>query len=293
MPIAFVNSADLGNNGGSTNSLSASYTVGSGANRLLLIGFEGDITGSGADDITGVTYNSVSATLLAKVTTGTSGSNRYHYLYGLLAPTSGANTVQITSTSNHYLMACVVEYSGVSQFGLPDAIITQDPGVIANTSTTTLTTVANNCWAVLFSEQFSSGGNPPPTAVSGATFRGAEPAFFDSGGPISPAASYSMVISTVGTNLVNLLTIMVSIAPSGSKTYFVSSAGSDSNNGTTTGTPWQTITKVNAGVYNGGDTISFAGGQSFTGGIAMGASGSSVAQTWNPSQINSDNTLSA
>jgi hypothetical protein len=75
-------------------------------------------------------------------------------------------------------------------------------------------------------------------------------------------------------------------------TYFVSSAGSDSNNGTTTGTPWQTITKVNAGVYNGGDTISFAGGQSFTGGIVMGSSGATVAQTWNPSQINSDITLS-
>jgi hypothetical protein len=42
--------------------------------------------------------------------------------------------------------------------------------------------------------------------------------------------------------------------------YYVSSNGSDSNNGTSSSTPWQTIAKVNAGTYHGGDTISFLSG---------------------------------
>lgn len=47
-------------------------------------------------------------------------------------------------------------------------------------------------------------------------------------------------------------------------TYFVANAGNDSNNGTSTGTPWQTIGKVNSGSYNPGDQIKFNGGDNFT-----------------------------
>lgn len=46
--------------------------------------------------------------------------------------------------------------------------------------------------------------------------------------------------------------------------YYVSSNGSDSNNGTSPSTPWQTIAKVNAGTYHGGDTISFLKGDTQT-----------------------------
>lgn len=46
--------------------------------------------------------------------------------------------------------------------------------------------------------------------------------------------------------------------------YFVSAAGSDSNNGTSTSTPWLTVGKVNGSTFNPGDTISFRGGDTFT-----------------------------
>lgn len=49
------------------------------------------------------------------------------------------------------------------------------------------------------------------------------------------------------------------------KTYFVSPGGSDGNDGLTTGTAWQTVSKVNSTTLNAGDTVRFEGGQTFSG----------------------------
>ncbi|MDQ1464259.1 MAG: hypothetical protein QOC73_1200 [Actinomycetota bacterium] len=49
-------------------------------------------------------------------------------------------------------------------------------------------------------------------------------------------------------------------------TYYVSTTGSDSNNGTSAATPWKTIGKVNAtALGTGGATVLFNGGQNFAG----------------------------
>jgi hypothetical protein len=49
-------------------------------------------------------------------------------------------------------------------------------------------------------------------------------------------------------------------------TYYVSSSsGSDSNNGTSMSSPWKTITKVNSGAYNPGDSILFRAGDTWSG----------------------------
>lgn len=61
--------------------------------------------------------------------------------------------------------------------------------------------------------------------------------------------------------------------------YFVSTSGSDSNNGHTPATAWQTVGKVNASTFNPGDTIAFAGGQTFTdAGLVPPSSGSPAGQ---------------
>jgi len=52
-------------------------------------------------------------------------------------------------------------------------------------------------------------------------------------------------------------------------TYYISPSGSDSNNGTSTSTPWQTITKVNAATFVAGDSVLFQGGQTFTGALVF------------------------
>ena len=45
--------------------------------------------------------------------------------------------------------------------------------------------------------------------------------------------------------------------PSGGTTYYISNSGSDSNNGTSTGSPWQTVAKVNAATFQPGDQVEF------------------------------------
>ncbi len=57
------------------------------------------------------------------------------------------------------------------------------------------------------------------------------------------------------------------IASTGPATYYISPSGSDSNNGTSSGTAWQTIAKVNGYTPRAGDTVLFQGGQSFSGNI--------------------------
>lgn len=59
---------------------------------------------------------------------------------------------------------------------------------------------------------------------------------------------------------------------SNATTYYVSNSGADGNNGTSTGTPWQTISKVNGFSFTSGDIIQFNGGQTFSGAIVLAQS---------------------
>lgn len=218
MSIAFNAAADLGNNGGTTNSLTASYTCGSGSNRLLVVGLVGD-TDNGNDDITSVTYGGVAMTLAKKSASATGGTLRYDYIYYLLNPASGANNVVINCTNNHFLLAVAADYTGVKQSGQPDATTTQTSGSAVTSLTTSITTVADNCWAVLLEQQDKTGATP--TAGAGATRRtfGAsfnQPALFDSGGAITPAGSYSM---TTNYGIADLIThVIASFSPAGGAT---------------------------------------------------------------------------
>ncbi len=206
MAIAYVGSADLGNNGGS-GTFTGAYTVGAGANRLLVVCFEGDVSG-GADDITGVTYNGVSMTLVDKRDAG--GAGRITYLYFLLGPASGTHNVVITSTASHMLIPVAADYSGVKQTSQPDNSTTNSTTYESNL-TTVLTTIADNCWTILGSISLlsQSAGAGSTRRVEGATYD--EPDIFDSNGVITPAGSYSMR-TDASTFLVH---IMASFAPAG------------------------------------------------------------------------------
>ncbi|HUC87424.1 MAG TPA: hypothetical protein VMR75_03870, partial [Candidatus Saccharimonadales bacterium] len=53
----------------------------------------------------------------------------------------------------------------------------------------------------------------------------------------------------------------VEFGGSGSTTYYVSPNGSNSNNGTSASSPWQTVSKVNSFCPKPGDIVLFQGGQ--------------------------------
>lgn len=55
-------------------------------------------------------------------------------------------------------------------------------------------------------------------------------------------------------------------------TYFVSSQGSDGQAGTSVGTAWQTINRVNAATFQPGDRVLFEGGNTFLGSIYLSSS---------------------
>ena len=76
----------------------------------------------------------------------------------------------------------------------------------------------------------------------------------------------------------SLLFLIMSITANAT-TYYVSNSGSDSNNGTSTTTPWKSLTKVNsfAGSLKAGDNVLFNRGETFYGSITITKSGSSGA----------------
>jgi parallel beta-helix repeat protein len=58
--------------------------------------------------------------------------------------------------------------------------------------------------------------------------------------------------------------------------YFISSAGSDANDGRSSSTPWKTIGKLNASALASGDVVSFRSGDTFNGQITMNQSGLTI-----------------
>lgn len=140
--ITYDNSADGGNNGGSTSSLTYSYTVGSGPNRLLVVNLIGDTS---ADDISSVTYAGTPMTLVGKVQ---SPSNDWQYLYYLLNPSSGSNNVVVTAGSAHYLISEAASWYNVGQSAQPDASTTNTAAATSTSITTSLTTVASGSLVV-------------------------------------------------------------------------------------------------------------------------------------------------
>ncbi len=68
--------------------------------------------------------------------------------------------------------------------------------------------------------------------------------------------------------------------PARATIYYVAAAGSDSNSGTSSGTPWQTIAKVNGSTFSPGDSILFNRGDAWYGtslvAPSSGASGSPI-----------------
>jgi hypothetical protein len=65
--------------------------------------------------------------------------------------------------------------------------------------------------------------------------------------------------------------LRVSRTPPGPATYYVSPSGSDKHSGTSTSSPWRSISKVNSRTFGSGDRILFQGGSTFSGTLIFGA----------------------
>ena len=255
--IAYVNGADLGNNAGSGN-LTVAYTVSGGSNELLLACTVGDTS----DHLTGVTYNGVAMTLVAKAATA---NTRWMYLHYVLGPASGTHNFVFTS-SGGYVIPVATEYSGVRQSSQPDASASNN-----NTSasiTTSVTTVANNSWAAL-----CQGDNNSSAAGTGSTLRAIGAAFgdvalYDNNGPVTPAGSVSMTV-TSNSGPQEQGTIMASFAPQAAD-YSITGAVTSLTGLASAGITW---TKTTGNFSNGCILTASTGSATVTWGGSMSGSG--------------------
>ena len=199
MAIAY----DTFTNGGFSSSTTHTYShTCTGSDRIL---FVQAFIAENIDKITGVTYNGVAMDLVNK---GTPLGARYNYLFVLAAPASGANNVVITCSSSSTPGGNSTSYTGANQTGQPDA--SQSQLVTGTTITNTVTTVADNCWAVLVAI------GAPSAASTNTTFRGANGTFgdakmFDNNADITPAGDYTM--TTTSNNSGDTQYLQASFAP--------------------------------------------------------------------------------
>jgi len=211
MPISYDTVTDGGAD--TATSLTWSHTC-SGDQLILFVGTQGGL-GEG-EKVTGVTYNGVSMTKVASVTEP--GDNRVVQLWELIAPATGAHDVVVTLSSSGEIGAASSSYNGVRQIQQPDNSTTNTQ--LNNASiTTSLTPVANNCWTIL-----TPSIRVNPTAGAGSTKRNDQ--IFDSNGPITPPASYSMTVGG-GDGGTDWGVVMASFAPAepGGNPLFMSSGG--------------------------------------------------------------------
>jgi hypothetical protein len=128
-------------------SSTTSFSVGSNSNRMLVVNF---VT---AGTISGVTYNGVSMTQLTTQALTTSSTTQYCYY--LIAPTTGANNLIISSSGTPDFMGTISSYYNVAQTS-PEAnakaVSTGDIGQ-------SITTIANGALtvALLAAAGFSTG----------------------------------------------------------------------------------------------------------------------------------------
>jgi hypothetical protein len=146
----------------SATTLTFSHTCSSTANRVLLVGVGVANTG---DVVTGITYGGVAMTRI-----GWSGNNSGHsgYMYGLLAPSTGANNVVITKTGTDRMDAVSGSYTGADQTRLYDATVAETSST-GTSQTTVLSTTSDNGLTVGF---ITDGNGRTFTAGANTTLRG-------------------------------------------------------------------------------------------------------------------------
>lgn len=203
--MAIAYDTGTGNETNSGTSVSWSHTC-TGSDRILWV----YVMNSSAVNVTSVTYNGVELTLAVG-----NGSSQRSRLYYLIAPATGANTVQVNLASTSYVYCASASYTGVAQTGQPDATGFANNG--ASPRTTSVTTVADNCWTVLGARAVSTGNTSASTNSTKKVDRSGYVQFYDNNTEVSPAGSYSM---TVTTTLGNINTVMASMAPAVAVTTF-------------------------------------------------------------------------
>ncbi|HEY9712213.1 MAG TPA: fibronectin type III domain-containing protein, partial [Chroococcales cyanobacterium] len=229
VPAYLDNAADGGNNGGTTSSLTYQYTVGTNANRLLVVNVAGSTS---VDDISSVTYGGASLSLIKKIQTP---SGNWHYLYYLLSPVSGTNNVVITAASAHFLASEACSWYNVTQSGpQTSATNTSSSG---QTLTASLPASANNAIAVesMWAPNEVLPGNGSTELIADAASQTL--GFFSSAAsPVASAYPLSITNTWGGEQPASSITASFLLASNGATGITFDNAADGGNNGGSTAT---------------------------------------------------------
>ncbi len=195
-PGAAIEFDSVGSNSNGTNgtTLSWSHTVGSGSNRILIVGVAGEDS-SGTDlNISSVTYGGVAMTLVPN-STSTEGTSYLQgtALYYLLSPTVGTATVTVTYSGS------VAERSGGSislrnaDQAVAEAVATNG-NTGSNSISTNITTQTNGAWVI---DVVGCGNSGSYTATGGNTER------YDVQNDSASAAGSTKLVASAGSTTVS------------------------------------------------------------------------------------------
>lgn len=200
MAVAFDTSA-LGTDGGTT----LSHTC-TGSDLILIVA----VADTQGDTLT-ATYNSVSMTRLIN------GSANSLSLFYLLNPSTGANTISVSGSTNGLRIASA-SYTGVSQVNFPNSY-TVDTSAGSSKTVSTVSSISNS-WLINAS---TCGASASPSITSNRTQRQTGSATFppyspgalflgDSNGTVSNGAN-STVFTMSGTGASNQSSAVISLSP--------------------------------------------------------------------------------
>jgi hypothetical protein len=181
--------------------------------------------------------------------------------------TNSVGTTLQTPTSGNALSNLTARNVDWSVSSLASGTVTKTPGL---TSVDLSTTVASGGVSP-YNYQFQRSAHGANTWVNigpNSTTR----TYTDTGLANDTIYDYRCMVTDNVSATANSGTIMARTTHAAT-TYYVATSGSDSANGTTVGTPWATIGKVNSWVFVPGDSLLFNGGDSFAGELIWVTSG--------------------
>lgn len=195
----------------SSTTMTIAHTI-TGPNPILWVGVLDD---GGINNVTGITYAGFSLTRLNQVQQAGSG---YISLWYILSPTSGTNNIVYTMSAASNPVSVNASYQNVLQSGVPDAQTSQS-GTTSTSTTGTLTTIADNCWTIMFARagvaMTPGGGTTSRVNPFTSTLE-----IFDSNGAITPPASTSLSFTNASTTTSFIMASFAPATSSGNSGFF-------------------------------------------------------------------------
>lgn len=204
MAIAF--GAGTGSNNQITTSLTYASPTVSGSDTWGTVGIK---IIAALDDVSSVTWNGLTLTRID--TRAGPNAGEIIYIYGGAGVSTG--NIVVNSTVSVRIISVAMYHTGVNQTGQPDAF-TNASGT-GTSFTTSVTSVADNCWMLLYAAAKDTPGNGVQ-AGTGSTKRGSsndDNNVFDNNAAITPPGSNSMTVTQ--TNSEAFATIAFTVSPSG------------------------------------------------------------------------------